>query len=582
MILALKFFRHRLLGREFVIFTDHRPLTYWLSQPPVSERHARWIVAVQDLHFSIKYVPGDDNHMADALSRPTDATVIPFSNKVIAAVTLEVDHSAIKKAQTDAFIRDLPVADLQKIDDLWCDMSNGNPRILLPSQFVPKAIKEAHEIGHKGVKETLNLVKRSFVFKGMKKEVAKFVKHCVQCQQFKPTIVPKREPVSYPTSERFSTLHIDLVGPLPTSGKGNSYLFTMIDRYTRWVEAVPLSSITTEACAQALLGTWVSRFGIPDVLVSDQGRQFESHLFSKIMQYCGIEKHRTTPYHPQANAMVERCHRTLKDSLRCLGNRFADWEESLPSALLAMRVAVNKEGNSPALLVYGEHLSIPSSICIAPCSQEYSQNALIRKLQSNAALVKSYLTDTVAPSRTCDPEYKHSHVWIQDPVRPNTLSPRYKGPYKVLGYRHPVVTVEKNDAPYTVNVDRTKPAWIMKEYGPLQPEILIESATESEAENEEPLVENPAGGSGEPQAPAPPLQRRNTIPARLRKPPAPKPPLTLKNFLSPDRHLNCAPPKKFTPRLTITDCFRPNPREDYPPRTSRYGRTLTKPDRYQA
>ena len=275
----------------------------------------------------------------------------------------------------------------------------------------------------------------------MKKQVTDFVRHCTQCQQFKPTIVPKREPVAFPVSDRFDTLHVDLVGPLPTSRKGNSYLFTMIDRYTRWVEAVPLSSITTEDCAQALMNAWVSRFGVPNVLVSDQGRQFESHLFKKLMQFFGIEKHRTTPYHPQANAMVERCHRTLKDSLRCLADRFEDWEESLPSALLAMRVAVNKEGFSPALLLYGEQLTVPSSICTLPHDQQYSQSSLIRKLQSNAALVRSHLTDTVTQTSDTVPTFKHSHVWITDPVRQNTLSPRYIGPYKVLSYRHPVITV---------------------------------------------------------------------------------------------------------------------------------------------
>ncbi len=65
MVLALKNFRHRLIGRQFTVYTDHRPLTYWLVRPPPSERHARWIIAVQDLNFAITYLPGEDNMEAD-------------------------------------------------------------------------------------------------------------------------------------------------------------------------------------------------------------------------------------------------------------------------------------------------------------------------------------------------------------------------------------------------------------------------------------------------------------------------------------------------------------------------------------
>ena len=77
-----------------------------------------------------------------------------------------------------------------------------------------------------------------------------------------------------------------------------------------------MSTITAEACAEVLFKHWVCRFGIPETIISDQGRQFEAHVFKKVLEFLGITKHRTTSYHPQSNGMVERCHRTMKDSLR--------------------------------------------------------------------------------------------------------------------------------------------------------------------------------------------------------------------------------------------------------------------------
>ncbi|MFO0002781.1 MAG: transposase family protein, partial [bacterium] len=80
---------------------------------------------------------------------------------------------------------------------------------------------------------------------------------------------------------RFSHLHVDLVGPLPRSS-GFSYLFTMVDRTTRWPEAVPLASTTAADCAAALLQGWIHRFGVPGTITSDRGPQFTSSLWAAL------------------------------------------------------------------------------------------------------------------------------------------------------------------------------------------------------------------------------------------------------------------------------------------------------------
>ena len=114
---------------------------------------------------------------------------------------------------------------------------------------------------------------------------------------------------------RFDHVNVDIVGPLPTSA-GYSYLLTIVDRYTRWPEAIPLTDIRAETCARAFLAQWISRFGVPSRITSDRGVQFTSSLWEAVMRIFGSDHCTTTAYHPQSNGRVERFHRQLKAALK--------------------------------------------------------------------------------------------------------------------------------------------------------------------------------------------------------------------------------------------------------------------------
>ena len=138
-----------------------------------------------------------------------------------------------------------------------------------------------------------------------------------------------------PLSARFHSLNLDLVGPLPQA-EGHSYLLTVIDRFSRWTEAIPLTEITASACAKAFLRHWVARYSVPRHLVSDQGRQFTSSLWRELMSLLGISHSMTTAYHPQSNGLIERFHRTLKERLmaRALSAGTGTWMDHLPLSLI--------------------------------------------------------------------------------------------------------------------------------------------------------------------------------------------------------------------------------------------------------
>ncbi|MPC41934.1 Retrovirus-related Pol polyprotein [Portunus trituberculatus] len=111
-------------------------------------------------------------------------------------------------------------------------------------------------------------------------------------------------------TERFHTVHIDLVGSLPLC-RGNQYLLTCVEQTTRWGTTIPMPDSTAEYTAAHFLLGWVSNFGAPVTIIAGQGVQF------KLMAFLGTSRQRTTAYHPQANGM-ECFHRCLKEAIRVL------------------------------------------------------------------------------------------------------------------------------------------------------------------------------------------------------------------------------------------------------------------------
>ena len=203
------------------------------------------------------------------------------------------------------------------------------------------------------------LVAAKFVWPGIRKQVGIWAKACLRCQAAKVhrhTTAPVDQFV--PATRRFDHIHVDIVGPLPPP-QNYRYLLTVVDRFTRWPEAIPLVDAQTTTCPKALALHWIARFGVPTELTSDRGSQFTSELWATLSELNGTRLHRTTAYHPQSNGIVERFHRHLKYALmaRLTG---PDWFDELPWVLLGSRTVPQENLEcSSAEMVYGAPLTVP-------------------------------------------------------------------------------------------------------------------------------------------------------------------------------------------------------------------------------
>ncbi|KAI4905925.1 hypothetical protein NFI96_009525 [Prochilodus magdalenae] len=145
---------------------------------------------------------------------------------------------------------------------------------------------------------------------------------------------------------------VDFLGPFSETESGNWYVMVAMDYFTKWPEAYAAPDQSAQTTASRLLGDFFFRFGMPEELHSDQGRNFESQVMAEVCEKLGIVKTRTTPLHPQSDGLVERFNDTLTTQLAMLtGQHQRDWDLHLPLVLLACRSAVQEStGFTPAML----------------------------------------------------------------------------------------------------------------------------------------------------------------------------------------------------------------------------------------
>jgi transposase InsO family protein len=328
----------------------------------------------------------------------------------------------------------------------WC-------RPLVPAAFRSAVFAAIHGLAHPGIRATRRLVSSRFVWRGCAADTAGW---CRDCQRGKVTWQPAAATQSIPVPERrFTHLHVDLVGPLSTSTEGFKYLFTITDRSTRWVEAIPVKNMEAATIAGTLVAGWVSRFGVPAVITSDRGTQFTSVVWEALCNRLHIQHITTTAFYPCSNGMVERCHRQLKDALRAR-SAANDWPDHLPWVLLGWRAAPKEDSAiSSAEMVLGDPLVLPGQPPTAgePPPHWSYRDALL------GGPTRHVPTRPLLPAHCGLPAALAActSVYIRRGGILPPFAPLYARPYAVLERGEKVFRLQVGDREEAVSVDRLKP-----------------------------------------------------------------------------------------------------------------------------
>jgi len=471
---SIEHFRHMVEGRTFTLYTDHKPLTKAIStsRDRSSPRQSRHLAFIAEFTTDIKHVSGKHNTVSDALSRSStapddvmairDLPTISYSDVAEAQQTAAAEMAAYKTAITGLKIENIDIEN----HTLLCDVSTGKPRPIIPSEFRRKVFLAFHCLSHAAAKPMQRLLSSRFVWHAMKKDIRIWCRDCHDCQSSKITRHVHSAVENLPEPDtRFAEVHVDLVGPLPTSN-GMTYMLTAIDRFTRWPEVFPIPDIRAETVADAFVSGWISRFGTPKVLITDRGSQFTSTILSDTGRILGIKLQHTTAYHPQSNGLVERFHRHLKSALKA--RSAADqWTNHLPLVLLGIRTAPRGSSDddtwTPAELTYGQPLNLPGDF-LGSGNQSavlYPMTTFGRKLQQSMQELRSPATAKAASTRPCYiPEALRSadYVYVRRDAHTGPLQRPYDGPFKVIDKARKYFTILINGRIDTVSIDRLKAA----------------------------------------------------------------------------------------------------------------------------
>ena len=424
---------------------------------PWSHRQARHLEYISQYSIDIRYVAGADNAVADALSRAAIEEIrlgVDFS-KMVELQPQDPETKAYKTAVTALKWEEIDIANGQQ--KLLYDVATGVPRPLVPAAMHREVFDLVHGLSHPGTSATVRIMGSKFVWHGIAKGVRAWARGSIGCQTAK-VHRHNRAPLHKfeRANARFAHVHVDLVGPLPSS-KGYTHLLTVIDRFTRWPEAIPLTQTDTAAIGRAFAMHWVARFGVPADITSDRGPQFTSDIWRAMAESLGAKIHHTTAYHPQANGLVERFHRSLKAALRARLTMTA-WIDELPWVLLGLRTMPKQDlGASVAEMVYGSPLTVPGTF-VGPGSNPEAADHLQQMRDMAGRLVPVpdawHGTKAVASTRGLEEE---EYIFVRREASHSPLQTPYTGPYRVLQRHGKYFVIQCGEREESVSVDRSKP-----------------------------------------------------------------------------------------------------------------------------
>lgn len=361
-------------GRKFKIYTDHRPLTYIFSRKTKSPRMSRFSHELSFYNYQLIYNKGAQHYVPDLLSRAV-ATVNLGDTEPASIRAAQQDDplwkDVISYLEEEQFPRTkipLPIGEFELQRGVLYHIRQLPDRVIhqlvVPKALRQQALQMAHcppLAAHPGTYRTYVNLRNMFYFPNMLKHVKAYVQTCLQCQRRKGPMTRRATMHSMPHAhlplEHVSADLIDLGG----SSTGHRYVLSLIDLHSRFLQLIPLRRKDAESVTTAFMNHYVTLFGPPRTLQTDQGSEFINNLFREVCHMVQTRTTYTTAYHPQANGAIERSNRVVKDALASLvATRPSRWPDYLPQVRLAVNTALHRTtGEQPLYLMTGRHGHFP-------------------------------------------------------------------------------------------------------------------------------------------------------------------------------------------------------------------------------
>ncbi|KAJ9544173.1 hypothetical protein OSB04_023880 [Centaurea solstitialis] len=362
-VFAVKKWRPYLLGSHFTVRSDQQSLKFLLEQRVVEPEYQKWVGKLMGYNFSIVYKQGSANKAADALSRKHH----PAELSSMSAPQWVQWEGFKEEVQQDEFLMRIRKDLLQdgeahKGFSIHHEMLYYKDRLVLPrkSPWVHKLFNEFHATpigGHTGEARTYQRMAAELFWVGMKKDIANMVKECEVCQRNKVLIGSPAgllQPLALPTTV-WSDITMDFIEGLPKSGGWNSIL-VVVDRLSKYAHFIPLKHpFTAQTVAEVFVKEVVRLHGVPDSIVSDRDKVFQSLFWKELFKLQGTTLKFSSAYHPQTDGQTEVVNRGLEQYLRCwVSDRPQQWSKWLSWAELSYNTAYHSAiRESPFKVLYG-------------------------------------------------------------------------------------------------------------------------------------------------------------------------------------------------------------------------------------
>ncbi|KAM9973569.1 hypothetical protein ACTFIW_010671 [Dictyostelium discoideum] len=473
---VLEKYEYLLIDKHFDIYTDHLNLTYYQKMKDPRKRLIRALDLISKFKFSIIHIPGENNIVADMLSRDANF-VLDWDDHFIQNIIKSYEVVTGKdRIWFETVIRREDVVLKDGIYYFIDPSTESNRIILVDKDQIRLVLDESHSTnyaGHLGRYRLGAKIRNSFIWARFWDRISNYVTSCVECQKNKleqekhgmlnPLPIPARP---------WDDITMDFLN-LPTTESGMDQVLVIVDRLSKMVRIIPCKkTITSAEVAEIFWRKIVCNFGLPLSIVSDNDKLFTSELWTNLMNEARVKLKTTAPARPQADGQTERTNRVIIEMLSKMTNNRLRWDEEIANIELAINTAVNSSTKlTPASIVYGFELRMPHNINTTyNLSFTEGMEFFTKIAQDN--MFDAQVQQAVQYNKTReDIEYEIGDLVLVKRSKLNTIKldvsdqmkllPNYSGPFAIIEKKSNVnyrirITNNKSGS-RVVNVDDIKP-----------------------------------------------------------------------------------------------------------------------------